>query len=46
MISINTSLAKTILEGGYKGDLVQIKTESYKLFPEIPVVKGNQWKGI
>lgn len=31
------------LEDGYKGDVVQIKTESYKLFPEIPVVKGSQW---
>lgn len=30
MISINISLPQAILEDGYKGDVVQIKTESCK----------------
>lgn len=34
---------KAILEDGYKGEVPQRKTEGYKTFPEVSVVKGNQW---
>lgn len=40
IISINTITPK---EDGYKGEVLQRNTEGYKTFPEIPVVKGNQW---
>lgn len=42
IISINIVMPKAILEDGYKGEVLQRKTEGCKTFPEIPVVKGNQ----